>query len=383
MNRGPIGRRNKPAGAGIKTRAAPDTATDGEGESMTRITQVLVPVALVLISLAMVAACQADGEVVVFSGELNKADAAAWGAGSGKVTDEQTYLERDVLEVDTKGFYEGARLHLKSPVPLTSYLTDPEKSFLVLIVKVHRAETTQADVLAGPGADMMPPDMMPGGPGGPPPGEPGGPGAMPPEAPGAMPPEPGMDVPPGGIPGQPEQPGQPPVEALPPMVTKLRALMVTDKGQLDSGAIDIYQAESALEEWYTMVIPLSRFAGDGKDAAARLQDIALFGDVEEKFWVATVKLVAESDPLVADAGAQRIVKAGKPVQFEAKPQTGAARPQYTWDFDDWDGISEDGIGQKVTWTFDEPGFYVVTLTVNDRTGRRLPQTARVDVKVEE
>jgi len=198
-----------------------------------------------------------------------------------------------------------------------------------------------------------------------------------------MPPEPGMDVPPGGIPGQPEQPGQPPVEALPPMVTKLRALMVTDKGQLDSGAIDIYQAESALEEWYTMVIPLSRFAGDGKDAAARLQDIALFGDVEEKFWVATVKLVAESDPLVADAGAQRIVKAGKPVQFEAKPQTGAARPQYTWDFDDWDGISEDGIGQKVTWTFDEPGFYVVTLTVNDRTGRRLPQTARVDVKVEE
>ena len=202
-----------------------------------------------------------------------------------------------------------------------------------------------------------------------------------------MPPEPGMEPPmpggemPGAMPG--DKPGKAAQEAPPPMVTKVRALMVTDKGQLDSGAIDILHAEDALENWSTMVIPLAQFAGVGKDPEAKLEDIALFGNAQEKFWVATVKLVAEDDPLVADAGQQRIVKVNKPVQFEAKAQTGSARVQYCWDFDDWDGIAEDSLGQQALWTFPEPGFYVVTLTVTDRTGRCLPQTARVDVKVEE
>ncbi len=379
---------------------------------MTRFSQLFIRAALALAILAMVAVCQADRELVFFSGNLDKVDAASWGTGTAQLTEEETYLEREVLEVETKGFYEGARLQLKTPAAMSAYLTDPEKSFLVIIVKVHQEEVKAPEGRTGPegwGPGMgpaegmpgpMPHEAMPPEPGVPPPGglPPGGlrdPLAGPPPGHLDMPPDPGMhppmpgEMPPGmpgempgmGMPG--EMPGQAVQEAPPPMVTKLRALLVTDTGQLDSGAIDILHAEGALEDWYTMVIPLAHFAGEGKDPEAKLQDIALFGDADEKFWVATVKLVAEDAPLVADAGQQRIVKVDTPAQFEAKQQPGSARVQYCWDFDDWDGIAEDTLGQQVTWTFPEPGFYVVTLTVTDRTGRRLPQTARVDVKVEE
>jgi hypothetical protein len=359
---------------------------------MMRFWQLLTAVAVGFTLLSVATVCPAQRELIVFSGDLDKAEAAAWGAGTAELTEEQNYLERDVLEIGTKGFHEGGRLHLKIPADMGAFLSEPEKSFLVLIVKVHQEEVKASQDGRGgmpmEGPDMLPPDDpgmlppgdLPGGPAGPEP-------PMPPPDPDApMPPEPGMDMPfddmPGGPPGA-EGQGQQAPEAPPPMVTKLRALLVTDKGQIDSGAIDILRAEDALEDWYTMVMPLDKFAGAGKDPEAKLEDIAIFGDVEEKFWLATVKLVSETDPLIADAGEDRIVKVDEEVEFVAEEQKGDARVQYLWDFDDWDGIAEDSIGRKVKWTFIEPGFYVVTLTVNDRTGRRLTRTAQVDVKVEE
>ena len=385
---------------------------------MMRFCQLLTAVAVVAAVLSVATVCPAQQELIIFSGDFDKAEAGAWGAGTAELTDEQTYLEREVLEIGTKGFHQGGRLHLKMPADMGPYLSAPEKSFLVLIVKIHQAEVKAAQQgpggpggppMEGPG--MMPPGdpgmLPPGGPPGGPPMPPAGPAGhgppmppagpaghgppMPPAGPGGpggpMGPEPGMEMPPDmagppgaeGTPGQ----GQKAPEAPPPMVTKLRALLVTDKGQIDSGAIEILRAEDALEDWYTMLIPLAQFAGEGKDPEAKLEDIAIFGDVEEKFWIATVKIVSETDPLIADAGEQRIVKVDEDVEFVAQEQKGSARVQYLWDFDDWDGIAEDSIGSKVKWTFTEAGFYVVTLTVKDRTGRRLTRTAHVDVKVEE
>jgi len=41
---------------------------------------------------------------------------------------------------------------------------------------------------------------------------------------------------------------------------------------------------------------------------------------------------------------------------------------YSWDFDDADGITEEGVGEEVTHTYDDPGTYVVTLIVDDGNG---------------
>lgn len=350
---------------------------------MTRSWIICVPMAILLVSIGSVVSAQTDREIVLFSGDLSSTEPRAWGSGNASLSDEEEYLERDVLEIETKGFHQGGRLRLKQPLALTQILSRPENSFLVLTVRVHQAvPDTQAPT--GPEWDMMGPE------GHPPPEEfPHGPGMEPPPPPEMDPGmdphmDPGMDPHMDDMPGMHDMPGMAgPQAPPPPMVTQLRALLVTDKGQLDSGAVEILDAEDALENWYTMVIPLAQFAGEGKTAEARLQDIALFGNADEKFWVATVKLVSESQPLVADAGERRVVKVNREVKFEAAEQPGNIRAQYSWDFDDWDGIGEDALGREATWSFTEPGFYVVTLTVTDRSGRRLPQTARVHVKVED
>lgn len=381
----------------------------------------IVPIVVVLIAGLYCGAIAAEREFVIYSGELDKADAGPWGNGSAENTEEQQYLERDTLQVETTGFHEGGRLDLKTPESMKDFLEDPEKAFVVVVVKTHREE--QREGRRGrrgdrrsrdlPPEDMfpddMPPDMFPedmppeewrdrrdrrgGG------GRGDRPGPMPPEEevppemmdPGMMEPPMDPDMEPGMMeddmmwedmmPGE-GGPGREP-QAPPPMITKIRALLITDEGQLDSGDVEILRAEDALENWYTMVIPLADFAGTVENPEAKLQRIALFGDVEEKFWVATVKLVAEDQPLIADAGENRKVKVNEPVTFEAKPQPGNGNARYVWDFDDWDGLDEEAIGREVTWPFLEPGYYTITLTVSDRAGRHVPRVDTVDVLVEE
>ncbi len=381
---------------------------------MARSMRIAVLGALLVALAAGSALCQHDRELVLFSGDLTKVNAASWGAGKAELTDEEIYLDRDVLEIQTNGFHEGGRIALKNPEALSSFLTKPENAFLVLTVKVHREQqAAPGGLMPGPGDPMDPgmmdpammgpgmdPGMMPPGAAGHPPMPPGAAGhpPMPPGAhggaghppmdPAMMDPammDPGMDpgmMDPGMMDPGAMGPGGQAAQAPPPMVTRVRALMLTDKGQIDSGAIDIHNAEDALENWSTIVVPLSAFAGQGMDPAARLDSLALSGDAKEKFWVATVKLVSEAEPLIADAGEQRIVRVGEKVEFKAKPNGPNVRAQYIWDFDDWDGLQEDFLGETAVWEFDEPGYYVVTLTVKDRTGRRLTQTDRVHVKVQ-
>ena len=364
---------------------------------MTHFRSVCLLLSILFVSLVVGVAAQTDREAVVFSGELTNIEPSAWGSGNASLSDEEEYLDRDVLEIDTKGFHEGGRLTLKQPLALSPYLTAPEKGFLVLTVRVHQPAPDMhmqmgpewGDGMMGPDELHMDPGAFPPGAGPMPGGPPGWDPAMGPHHPGPWDPAmgppmedmPGMEMMPGmeDMPGMMGQQGPPP-----PMVTQLRALLVTDKGQIESGAVEIIDTEDAVENWQTMVIPLAGFAGDGMDPTGRLQHIALFGNADEKFWVATVKLVSESQPLVADAGQlQRTVKVNREVEFEAAEQAGGVSAQYVWDFDDWDGIGEDSRGRTTTWCFPEPGYYVVTLTVSDRGARKLSQTTRVHVKVED
>lgn len=181
---------------------------------------------------------------------------------------------------------------------------------------------------------------------------------------------PGMD----GMPGA--QAAEPPQT-----ISKLRVLLVTDKGQVDSGTVPIDLSQDALEGWYRVVIPLKNFAGPGLQPEAQLQRLALFGDLKDHFWLGRLQLVAEDQPLKADAGPRRTVKVKQEVTFTAAPQEGGQPARYVWDFDDWDGITEDSLGQTVTWKFTEPGFYTVTLTVTDPGKTKVTQIAHVDVHV--
>jgi len=322
----------------------------------------------------------------LFSGNLGAVETGSWGSGSIEVDEEESYLEGDALKVETSGFFAGGRLDLKEPLEASRFLTDPAGGYLKLVVKVHEPEATQ------PG--MEPGMMFPGGfPGeGAFPGEmPMDPGMVPPEA---MPPEmepgmgPGMDpgmMDPGMGPewmepgmGGPIAPPEPPKK-----ITRVRALLVTELGAIDSGAIEVADYPEIVEDWVEIVLPLDRFAGPVDISAGKIQHIALFGDVEETFWVGDVTIGYEEQPLLADAGENIITKANTATTFRAAPQPEGVRAVYVWDFDDLDGVQEEGYGPEATWTFLTPGYYTVTLTVRDPDGKKVNRVDRVQVKVTE
>jgi hypothetical protein len=202
--------------------------------------------------------------------------------------------------------------------------------------------------------------------------------------PGMMGPEGGMA--PGGMgPGM----GAQQQKERPRKIANVRALMVTDKGLIDSGLIEIGDwlaldpEVSDNEGWVRLVVPLADFKPVRDRTGASLQQVALFGDTKGEFYVGSLRLVQEDQPLKADGGPDRIVKKGQEVTFSAAAQPGPAKARYAWDFDDLvQGIGEDALGQRVTYTFEEEGFYKVTLTVTDPDGKRLPRVDRVNVTVQ-
>jgi plastocyanin len=201
----------------------------------------------------------------------------------------------------------------------------------------------------------------------------------------------------GGMPGMGGMAGMAPegagatqeVKDPPRKIRNVRALLVTDKGLLDSGLIAVsdYLALSPelsdTEGWVRLVVPLADFKPVRERTSASLDQVALFGDAKGEFYVGAMRLVQEDQPLKADAGPDRVVKVGQEVTFSAANQAGTAKARYSWDFDDIvEGIAEDALGQRATYTFEEAGFYKVTLTVTDPDAKRMPRVDRVNVTVQ-
>jgi len=354
----------------------------------------------------LVAAGHADSKTVLFSGSLQGAELGSWGSGTIELDEEESYLEGEALRVETTGFYEGGRLQLTQPLAADTFLADPAGGYVRLVVKVHEPEEQTPmwpGGMMGPGGFPAEPGMMPGEPGMFPaepgmfPAEPGmmpgQPGMMaPPEDPGMMgvPPEPWMMEPgmmgPGmmepGMMGVPGVGGMGVPQGPPPKIAQLRVLVVTDMGAIDSGPITLADYAEIVEDWVQIVVPMSAFKGADLTGCS-IQNIALFGDVEETFWVGELELGYEDQPLVADAGENVTSTADRMTPFEAAPQPEGVSASYVWDFDDLDGIQEEGYGAETSWTFLTPGYYVVTLTVKDPAGRKVDRVDRIHVKVTE
>jgi hypothetical protein len=168
-----------------------------------------------------------------------------------------------------------------------------------------------------------------------------------------------------------------------PTISKVRVVVVTDKGLIDCGASDIDPDAIEAEGWSRIVIPADRFRGPGKAADAHVLKIAVFGDTNGTFYVGRAWMAQEDVSLVADPGpTRRRVRVGEDVSFEAAEQPEGVKSRYAWDFDDADGVAEDAIGPTASWRFDEEGLYVVTLTVTDPAGAKTAKVAHVFVLAE-
>ncbi len=113
------------------------------------------------------------------------------------------------------------------------------------------------------------PGGMPGGMMMPGMGGPGGPGGMP---------MPGM----GGRRGGRRAPRQKPL-------TSIRVVLVTDEGQLDSGAFEVKELDEE-DGWSEAKVPFSKLKGPGGKEGAKLTGLILTGNSGGSFYIGHVEL---------------------------------------------------------------------------------------------
>ena len=330
----------------------------------------------------------------LYAGNLGAVELGSWGSGTIALDEEEEYLASEALKIETTGFFAGGRLDLKEPLEASRFLDDAAGGYLKLVVKIHEPEPPQTGMEGGmpggmfPGEGAFPGDM---------PVDPGmAPGFAPPMDPGMVDPgmvDPGM-LPPGMEPGMMDPgmmdpnmmgpgmgtmaPPEPPAK-----IEHIRALIVTDKGAIDSGAIEVASYPELLEDWVEIVVPFDSFSGAVDVSDGKITHVALFGDVEEIFWVGDVTIGYERQPLLADAGENLTTKVNADTEFKAAAQPEGVNALYVWDFDDLDGVQEEGYGAETTWSFLTPGYYTVTLTVSDPDSKKVNRIDRIDVRVTE
>jgi hypothetical protein len=120
-------------------------------------------------------------------------------------------------------------------------------------------------------------------------------------------------------------------------------------------------------------------------ASYRLQEMRIFGDGTDTFFVGQITTVTDTDPISVEPLEEQVVSVNDRVEFVGNAEAGISGLKYSWDFDKSDGIQEDAIGMRVNHTYTkaspENRPYVVTLTVSDISGTKRPVSVETTVEV--
>ncbi|MFQ6133011.1 MAG: PKD domain-containing protein [Armatimonadota bacterium] len=180
---------------------------------------------------------------------------------------------------------------------------------------------------------------------------------------------------------------QPMMAPEPPKnIERVQVFLVSDSGTVATPATKVSDDFADARGWVRLDIPFSEMGVAGDLEGAQIRRIAITGDADYYFYVGAVQLIQEDEPLRAGITGPTEVKAGQEVTFRAAPQQAGVQARYAWDFVDWDGITEDNLGEEVTWTFELPEdrdveYFKVTLTVTDPTANRAPRRATHSLRV--
>lgn len=288
---------------------------------------------------------------------VDSARVGVWGNGEQQIARNVKYEDADTLKVGTRGFHEGVRFDMKTPLDITPYRAD---GYVRLRVHFHDSPQQAPSIQGGFGAPGEP-GALPGAPGAGMPATPGFGGAAQPNFQpnfqmGPLPPLGAMGGA-GGFPGAlPGMDGGVTVPAGPtPQDTPMTQLLVTfvlENGVME-GAIDIPKQSDNPRlidfdkvrpdagGWLLFTLPLKEMKST-PEASGALQRVILSGDRQDSFWLTQIALVVEtgamqvsirrlSDPPGTQM-AEVTVRPG-PITLVADVEAGAADPSIEWNFD--------------------------------------------------
>lgn len=294
-------------------------------------------------------------EVLFYSGDLKAAvqglTIGGWGSGSCAETEEYKYEGRKSLKINTKGFYEGARFDLGNPMDITNVF---QNGYLIL---VFRFSEKKAQAGLGPegsgerrGFALGVSDYALGRPGY-----------------GEVPAEFGKEK-----------------TVQKTSLAEFRVVLCFEQGIMDAGGVAIRREQQDKEAWSTQAIPLNWFVSNQTLQEKKLKRILLFGDAEDTFYLAQLRLQVDKEPLKVSAGNIRELdaKVGEKLTFSYKVSAGASTVRVVWEFGD---DSKPRLVSKgdVEHAFSAPGNYRVTVTATDIDGLKRPASDSILVKVRE
>jgi hypothetical protein len=161
----------------------------------------------------------------------------------------------------------------------------------------------------------------------------------------------------------------------------LRLVLFTDKGELVADAAPIGVLAKDDKGWVPVAVSLA--AMKGPRDASRVRAVGVFTDESEVFYLGRIRLIVDDKPVETTAKAEPLFALpGQVVEFEASLRGGLIEPIFSWDFNRSDGIQREALGQTVKFVYKEPGDYIVTCTVTDKSAVQSPSRGEVGVKVE-
>ncbi|MCC2672822.1 MAG: hypothetical protein K0Q72_5294 [Armatimonadetes bacterium] len=274
------------------------------------------------------------------------------GWGSGLASEDRTYrtIGDNSIKIETNGYYAGARITFDQPRDLTEQKQDPY-GFLEFIIRFQPGKAKPAST-GGPGGPMA----------GAYPGSSGNEGASAGAGDFLM--------------GSPD--GE---QALNPDTHKLKVVMVCEEGTFVASHFPVMLQPAQEEGWFSVAIPYVAFKGMDKVQTVKMNELRIFGDSKDTFWIGEIKTTSDDEPITVDPIDELEVSVGEAVEFRSAATGGISPLHYSWDFDLSDSIQEDSTGPAVVHVFRKPSPpvpgqagelqpYVVTLTVSDLSGAK-------------
>jgi len=288
---------------------------------------------------------------------------SGWGSGQALDTSAEAFSGSNSIKLTTEGYYSGGRLLFQNPIDITQQFTDPF-TFLEMAVKFLPGQIrTGANGTTG-GSDYSGPRSS------------GGPGAPPGFGPGGGP----------GAPGGAADSSDPASALLiTPDTQRLPVLMQFEGGTAVAEDQPLIRFPTSEPGWVRIAIPFTQFKGAPRMASYRLQEMRVFGDAPDTFFIGQITTVTDNDPISVEPLEEQVVSVNDRVEFAGSAEGGISGLKYSWDFDKSDGIQEDAIGARVSHVYNkaspENKPYIVTLTVSDISGAKRPVSVETTVEV--
>jgi len=165
-----------------------------------------------------------------------------------------------------------------------------------------------------------------------------------------------------------------------PKANKMRFVFVSDTG----ATVEVQEPTGAIDpddNWMRLAVPISKLKTKDDIKDFRMKRLLVFTDLPVTFYLGSMKLLTDTDPITVDAVDPRTVAIMDPQYFVASAKGGVSSLNYAWDFDTSNGIQAESTDRISKTLYKMGGDYTVTLTVSDADGIKAPVTVTTVITV--